>query len=253
MQSKRFALFITARLGSKRLPNKHLIDLGGIYPVEILIRRLKKLNLPIVLTTGNEEINYGFKDLCKQQKIELFFGDATNIPKRHLEAARELNYDFIFSIDGDDILTAPEGVQAILNKIGNEDFSNSFYHTDGFPFGVNSGGYSRTFLENALKNFSGSSLETGWGRIFPKDSFIPIVCSSKNAEYWRLSLDYDEDLSVFKTIWNHFRENLIDAGTEEILEYFDKNEVWKLNRHIVDKYWENFYSERNKEIQKEEK
>lgn len=72
MQSKRFALFITARLGSKRLPNKHMIDLGNIRPIEILIRRLKILNLPIVLTTGNEEINYSFKDLCKKEGIELF-------------------------------------------------------------------------------------------------------------------------------------------------------------------------------------
>ncbi|MEA9356622.1 hypothetical protein SHI21_10420 [Bacteriovorax sp. PP10] len=253
MPSKRFALFITARLGSKRLPNKHLLDLGEIRPIEILIRRLKKLNLPIVLTTGNEEINYGFKDLCKKEGIELFFGDATNIPKRHLEAARELNYDFIFSIDGDDILTAPEGVKAILNKIENADYSNGFYHTDGYPFGVNSGGYSRIFLENALKEFTGNSLETGWGRIFPKNSFVAVSCPSKNAENWRLSLDYNEDLIVFKSIWDHFQNSLFEASTDEILEYFFKNELWKLNGHIIEKYWENFHAERNKEIKKETK
>lgn len=247
MQSNRFALFITARLGSKRLPNKHLIDLGGIRPIELLIRRLKKNNLPIVLTTGNEEINYGFKNLCEKEGVELFFGDATNIPKRHLEAARELNYDFIFSIDGDDILTAPEGVMAILNKIEKGDYSNHFFHTEGYPFGVNSGGYSRVFLENALKSFSGDSLETGWGRIFPKENFVGISCPSKNADNWRLSLDYDEDLAVFKNIWNHFKDSLITMSTDEILEYFEKNEIWKLNGHVIEKYWENFNKEKEKE------
>lgn len=251
MPSNRFALFITARLGSKRLPNKHMIDMGGIRPIEILVRRLKTLNLPIVLTTGNEEINFGFKDLCKKEGIELFFGDATNIPKRHLEAARELNYDFIFSIDGDDILTAPEGVSAILEKIKNSDYTKGFYNTANYPFGVNSGGYSKVFLENALKSFTGDSLETGWGRIFPKDSFISVPCPSNNAKNWRLSLDYDEDLAVFKNIWDHFKGSLITTSTEEILEYFDKNEVWKLNGHIIEKYWENFYAEKKKEIQKE--
>lgn len=249
MPSKSFALFITARLGSKRLPNKHMIDLGEIRPIEILIRRLKTLNLPIVLTTGNEEINYSFKDLCKKEGIELFFGDATNIPKRHLEAANELNYDFIFSIDGDDILTAPEGVKAILNKIETSDYSSGFYHTDGYPFGVNSGGYSRAFLASALKSFNGNSLETGWGRIFPKDSFIAVPCLSKNADNWRLSLDYDEDLAVFKNIWNHFKDSLISTSTADILEYFSRNEVWKINEHVIKKYWENFNTEKNKEIQ----
>lgn len=253
MQSKRFALFITARLGSKRLPNKHMIDLGGIRPIEILIKRLKSVNLPIVLTTGDEEINYGFKDLCAKEEIELFFGNATNIPLRHLEAAKALNYDFIFSIDGDDILTAPEGVLSILEKIKTEDFSNAFYHTDGFPFGVNSGGYSKIFLENALKNFSGNSLETGWGRIFPKDSFIAVPCESQNAENWRLSLDYNEDLEVFRNIWTHFGPSLINTSTKDILNYFSQADVWKLNSSIITKYWENFNSEKTKEIEKEVK
>lgn len=253
MSSKRFALFITARLGSKRLPNKHLIDMGGIRPIEILIRRLKTLNLPIVVTTGNEEINHGFKDLCKKEEVELFFGDVSNIPKRHLEASRELNYDFIFSIDGDDILTAPEGVKAILDKITKQDFSNGFFYTDGYPFGVNSGGYSKVFLENALKNFKGDSLETGWGRIFPKDSFIAVPCESANSDKWRLSLDYNEDFAAFKSIWDHFGEKLISTSTKDILAYFDKNEVWKLNSQVIEKYWENFNSEKNKEIEKEVK
>lgn len=251
MHSNRIALFITARLGSKRLPNKHMIDMGGIRPIELLIRRLKKLNLPIVLTTGNEEINYEFRGLCEKEEIELFFGDAKNIPLRHLEAAQKLNYDFIFSIDGDDILTALEGVESLLNKIQKESDLNRFFHTDGYPFGMNSGGYSRAFLENALSTFKGDSLETGWGRIFPKESFVAVACTSQNEVSWRLSLDYDEDLEVFKNIWNHFKGSLINASTDEILNYFSKNEVWKLNHHIIEKYWNNFHTEKDKEIQNE--
>ncbi|MBC7428146.1 MAG: hypothetical protein H7336_06015 [Bacteriovorax sp.] len=251
MHSNRFALFITARLGSKRLPNKHIIDMGGVRPIELLIRRLKILGLPIVVTTGDEPINYGFKEICKNEEVQLFFGEAENIPLRHLQAAKELNYDFIFAIDGDDLLTAPEGVMAIVKKIQNEDFSKSFYNTSGFPFGMNSSGYSKTFLETAINNFKGENLETGWGRIFSKESVVVIPCESKNADNWRLSLDYDEDFAVFKNIWMHFKSDLITASSKEVLEYFDKNEVYKLNQTVIEKYWENFQSERSKEIQKE--
>lgn len=253
MPSSRFAIFITARLGSKRLPNKHVIDFGGIRPIEILIRRLKKLALPIVVTTGDEEINYGFKEICKKEGVELFFGNSNNIPLRHLEAARNLNYDFVFSIDGDDVLTAPEGIESIFKKVQSGNFSSGYYHTEGYPFGMNSGGYSRLFLENALRSFSGESLETGWGRIFPQECFIEVPCMSRNEKNWRLSLDYDEDLEVFKNIWDHFNLKLIDASTEEILDYFSRGEVWKLNEHIIAKYWENFHAEKNKEMQKENK
>jgi spore coat polysaccharide biosynthesis protein SpsF (cytidylyltransferase family) len=248
MQFNRTAIFITARLGSKRLPDKHIIDMGGIKPIEILIRRLKKIQLPIVLTTGDEEINQGFKEICKKEDIEIFFGHMTNIPLRHLQAAKELNYDFILSIDGDDILTAPEGIEKLLNNLTE---SPGYFHTEGYPFGMNSGGYSRKFLEESLTNHRYESLETGWGRIFPKDSFIPVFCVSKNADNWRLSLDYKEDFLAFKKIWDHFQNNLIITSTEEILDYFSKQEVWKLNASVIENYWANFKSEKEKEIDKE--
>lgn len=251
MQSNKIALFITARLGSTRLPSKHIIDMGGIRPIELLIRRLRKLNLPIVLTTSDEEINQGFKVICEKEQIELFFGDAKNIPLRHLQAAKKLKYDFIFSIDGDDVLTAPEGVEALLKKIETEDFTKSFYNTSGFPFGMNSSGYATIYLENALNKFKGDSLETGWGRIFSKESAAIISCESLNAENWRLSLDYNEDMDVFKNIWMHFKEELVNKSTNEILEYFSTNQVWKLNERVIEKYWENFQSEKSKEIEKE--
>jgi len=251
MSSSKIALFITARLGSKRLPNKHIIDMGGIRPIELLIRRLKKLGFPIVLTTGNEEINKGFIDIASKEGVELFFGNVNNIPLRHLEAANKLNYDFIFSIDGDDLLTAPEGILAIYNKIKHTPFTDGYFYSDGFPFGMNAGGYSKNFLEKAVKSFSGESLETGWGRIFSKDSFVPVTCISTNASNWRLSLDYDEDLEVFTKIWKHFGSSLIDASSEEILKYFADQKIWEFNAHIIEKYWQNFNAEKSQEMARE--
>jgi spore coat polysaccharide biosynthesis protein SpsF (cytidylyltransferase family) len=248
MLSNKVALFITARLGSQRLPNKHIIDINGIKPISILIRRLKKLNIPIVLTTGSEDINLAFEELCKEEGIQIFFGSPSNIPLRHLEAAEKLNYDFILSIDGDDILTAPEGVLQILEKIQSGADPDNFFYTSGYPFGMNASGYSLPFLKESLSTFSGEKLETGWGRIFPKTNYIQIECHSQNAENWRLSLDYIEDLEVFQNIWNHFKHLLTDIETSVILDYFSKNEVWKLNEHIILKYWENFNTEKSKEI-----
>lgn len=252
MLYNRIAIFITARLGSKRLPNKHIIDMDGIIPIEILIRRLKKIGFPIVITTGDEEINRKFIDIAQKEDVELYFGSVNNIPLRHLEAATKFNVDFIFSIDGDDILTAPEGVKAISEEIKtHSSFPDCYFYSTGFPFGMNSGGYSREFLEKSLKTFAGNSLETGWGRIFSKESFYPVPCLSKNADDWRLSLDYIEDLEVFKDIWSHFGLSLIEASSEDILTYFEENEVWKLNSNVIAKYWENFNTEKKLEILKE--
>lgn len=248
MLSKKFGILITARMGSSRLPDKHVLDLGGITPISLLIRRLKKCNYPIIISTGAKEENSFFEKIAEQENVEVFFGSSKNIPLRHLQTCEAFNLDFALSVDGDDILTAPEAVEKVANRyleLG-DDLKN--YHTKGYPFGMNCGGYSKQYLFNALAGRSKSApLETGWGRIFPKDSFEEILCSSKNSEKWRLSLDYREDFEMFSGLWNLHKENLLAMSTEEILNSFEKDKFYEINEIVVERYWENF----NLEMQRE--
>ena len=53
------------------------------------------------------------------------------------------NYDFVISIDGDDIFCAPEGIKKIYKKMIT---SSKYVKTDGYPFGMNSMGLSKKFI-----------------------------------------------------------------------------------------------------------
>ena len=115
---------IIARLGSTRLPNKHIIDINGNPIIFYLINRIKnqflyELNqscLDIFILTGNEKENKVLGDIANNCGISIFYGDPNNIPNRLLQAVNEYNFDYIISIDGDDVLCAPEGIRKVFEK-----------------------------------------------------------------------------------------------------------------------------------------
>ena len=242
--NKKIGILITARMGSSRLPQKHILDMGGVSPIVVLIRRLKQSGFPIVIATGNKEENVDFLKIAEEEGVEVYFGSPKNIPLRHLQACRSFAFDFAISVDGDDILTSPEAVGMIVNRYLMFGDESKYYHTSGLPFGINCGGYSQFYLDKVLKNLEKDVvLETGWGRIFSKESFENILVESKNAENWRLSLDYEEDFEVFKALWLLHKEKLIEMTTAEILKSFEENQFYKINENVVTLYWENFNSE----------
>lgn len=247
MHSDKIGILITARLGSSRLPDKHIQNLGGITPIALLIRRLKQCGYPIVISTSIEDANKHFSQVANEEGVKVFFGSPSNIPLRHLQTCEAFDFDFALSVDGDDVLTAPEAINVVAeNFLNSLDFTKYFY-TKGYPFGMNCGGYSKSYLTTVLKNHESSTLETGWGRIFPKESYFEINVRSKNYDNWRLSLDYPEDFEMFKAIWNLIGVHIFTMPTSEILKKFEEKEIFKINQSVIEKYWSNFNTEMHRE------
>src|SRR5688572_18420805 len=161
------AIFVTARLGSSRLPRKHLLPAGERVMVEVLIDRIRHAfgrDLLLVIATSDEQENREFERFAAKG-VTVFYGSLNNIPLRHLEAARALDVAHIVSVDGDDVLCSPAAMTAIRDALA----SGSRYATTvGLPLGMNSFGYSTEFLEEAMRGWADKILETGWGRVFEK-------------------------------------------------------------------------------------
>jgi len=244
------AIFITARLGSSRLPQKHIQSVGeGLTCLELLISRMETTGLPVVLVTSDEAMNKPFEKLSAKMGIEIFYGSVNNIPKRHVDAAKKFEVDFIFGIDGDDIFCAPEGVNKISSKLDSEEIGpDNFICIKGYPFGMNPISYSSKFLEKSLSRVTEGQLETGWGRIFPPDKIVNLEIKSRNEDNWRLTLDYEEDLEVFRAVVREIGiERILTSSSTEILDVFSSKSIWKLNESMIEGYWENFNSQVDKE------
>ncbi len=249
----RGAIGIIARMGSQRLPNKHLIQIDEKPIISYLIKRLynefkseiKNNDLKLFILTGSEELNYSLSLLTEQIGVDIFFGHNNNIPKRMLEFLESKDQDFIISIDGDDILCAPEGVRSIYKSLLE---SSQYCKTINYPFGMNSTGYSKSFLHKSLKKIDSiKNLETGWGWIFDEKKCDIVDSKMKEHKDLRFTLDYVEDLSFFKKIITSSL-NIYKSSTNEIIEFVLEQKLFLENKNRNEEYWNNFNHEQNLEI-----
>ena len=100
----KIAIFLAARSGSKRLPNKHFLEINSnLRIIDLCILRLKKTKLvnKIFLCTTKKKEDDKFKDVCKLHKIELFRGSTNNVAKRIIDCAKENSIKTIVRITAD--------------------------------------------------------------------------------------------------------------------------------------------------------
>lgn len=252
-------ILFTARLGSNRLPKKHLITANGKSFIEWLILRfqhefrseIENNLIKLVIATSEEPENVEFAETLAAYDVAVFYGAVSNIPKRHLACADFFHFDRIISIDGDDILCSTLAARTIYQEFANNNQSN-IIETIGLPLGMNASGYQVSYLRACLNNYKQEKIETGWGRIFinPKKKIIPC---GKHSIYdkLRLTLDYKDDMLFFSNVITFLKDKIIDIGDEQLIDLIKKNNFDKINNHLFDVYWDNFNSLKEEEQRNE--
>ena len=97
----KIAVFLAARSGSKRLPNKHFIKINSnIRFIDLCILRLKKAKLvnKIFLCTTKKKKDNVFKNVCNLHDTKLFRGSTNNAAKRIIDCAKKNSIKTIIRI-----------------------------------------------------------------------------------------------------------------------------------------------------------
>ncbi|RZU47273.1 spore coat polysaccharide biosynthesis protein SpsF (cytidylyltransferase family) [Fluviicoccus keumensis] len=245
------AILVTARLGSSRLPRKHLIRVGELSFLSCLLRRLLAIRwpdgqvVPVVIVTSDEPENRDFEQFVCEH-VSVFYGSLHNIPLRHAQAAEALGLDGIIAVDGDDILCSPEAVRAVGLALRE---GRELVRTQGLPFGMNAMGYSGRLIRACAPADPDGMCETGWGSIFPADAWHDIALDvGVPADECRLTLDYPEDSRFFTEIISRLQaEGSLDTATDRhIVERVKADGLTRLNQSVHERYWENFHQEKAK-------
>lgn len=253
----RIGIFITARMGSTRLCNKHLRVMNDAPAISWLMTRIMREfsseissdSIGVWITTGNAASNAEFNSIALAAGASVFNGDDNNVPLRHLQAAEVLKFDAILSVDGDDIFCAPEAMRAVYEALLS---GASVAKTKGLPLGMNAWGYDTKTLRDALTRSSIDILETGWGRIFDDIPSLDKYFTCKGAEEIRATLDYQEDLIFFDQCMRNIPDWEEMPSNQFVERILDLN-LHQLNCHLSNAYWENFNMNISKEkVQTEE-
>lgn len=207
------SIFLTTRYSSTRLPGKSLLKINGQTVTDILIERLKKTGLPIIICCPDtiDDVLH-MKPIAEKHSIGFFAGEPTNIIKRHYDCAIENNVDTIVNVDGDDILTCPEVINAVNYELSSHPQAN-VVKTAWLPLGLNILGYRAKILKDIDYNS-----DTNWGAQI-KNTYTSTLRFDYDTPYF-LSMDYIEDFEVVKNVLENCKRNLLVGG---ICDYFKKH------------------------------
>ena len=208
------AIFLAARCGSKRLPNKHFLKINSkLKVIDLCILRLKKAKLvkKIFLCTTREISDLKFKKVCKEHNINLFRGNKHNVLKRFIDCAKENNIKTIVRITADcpiiDAKIIDECIKLHFKK--NSDFTSNILKPS-FPDGLD---VEIIELNALLKSQKVSK------NIYNNEHVTPFIRNSKifkkynlknNINYAsrRWTLDYLDDYFFLKKVIKHFSSNI---------------------------------------------
>lgn len=262
-------ILITARLGSSRLPEKHLRPINGRPGLHYLAERIRAAfreecadgRVELVIATSTAAENRAFREVVPSARV--FFGDSNHIPRRHLQAAWTYGLDAIVSVDGDDLLCSPDAMRAVYDGLVN---GAGRVSTSGLPLGMNAWGYSTDVLAAALEGNTDTQCDTGWGRVFGDAADEHVVAfdvsppaaeksaraagETQTAETpeLRLTLDYEEDLAFFRALIERLGTEVYTATDEDIVRLIHDENLHAINAAVVDAYWASFHAEKAEQV-----
>ena len=208
------AIFLAARSGSKRLPNKHFLKINSnLRVIDLCILRLKKTRLvnKIFLCTTKKKEDDKFKDVCKLHKIKLFRGSTNNVAKRIIDCAKKNTIKTIIRITADcpiiDAKLIDDCIKLHLNK--KSDYTSNTLKLS-FPDGLDVEAINLDKLIMSQK-ISKSKYNKEHVTSFIKNSksFKKYNCKNiKNYSNRRWTLDNLKDYFFLKKVVKHFSKNI---------------------------------------------
>jgi spore coat polysaccharide biosynthesis protein SpsF len=224
---KRVAI-IQARMASKRLPGKVLMDVSGRPMLAQQVHRLKRCTAidEIVIATTVEPVDSPIVDLARQESVAWYRGSAQDVLGRFVAAARQVQADVIVRITADCPLIDPHIVDAVVNDLVDHT-SNCDYASNVLPRTYPRGLDVEAFFWDALMRIdrlAQSEAAREHVTIVPRserpDLFLcRCITDEQDNSDLRWTVDTDVDLQLVRELYRS-----LDIGTRpvpypEILEH----------------------------------
>lgn len=219
----RIGLFITARLKSTRLKGKILLDLAGRCVLGHIIERAKQVEgvEDVVVCTSTVAQDRPILDICSQHGCLYFNGSPLDVLNRLLSAATFFACDYLLLITADNPLFSFEYAQRLVNEVRrNPDVD--YLHIDGLPIGMDPYIIRRKAFE-VIADIKDDSDTEFWPKYLKDQSVFEhrsIKADSEHTRDYRLTLDYEQDFTLFAKIYKECYEGK-PITTSTVIEYLD--------------------------------
>jgi spore coat polysaccharide biosynthesis protein SpsF len=240
-------IFIQARLGSTRLPNKALKKICGKTILELIVERIKNIKKikKIVLVTGTLEKNKLLVDEGKKIGLEVYCGSEENVLDRFYNASQKYPSNNIIRILTDCPLIDFNVVNNAIDIFENGNYDIlSIARKRTFPHGLDFEIFKKYGLEKIWKEkikefknekeFSSSFINPIKDMLERNDFVNYDLINKKNVSNIRLTIDYQEDFELVAKIYQELYPFNKKFGLKEILQLLEqKPELLNINRKYL--------------------
>jgi spore coat polysaccharide biosynthesis protein SpsF len=213
----RIGALIPIRLDSTRLPNKALLDVAGAPALERLVAQVLacghvgRENV-IICTTARPQDN-PLSEAVLRCGVQLFRGSTDDLIDRLYHAAHAAALDVVLEVDGDDICAEPTYMAACIDAVCSGAAEVALCG-DGLPLGMGSKAFRADCLARIFACYVPGRNDTGFGYYLTRSKLfrvlaLPPRCAEHVMPELRLTLDYPEDLELFRAVFTA----LSQAGT----------------------------------------
>jgi len=221
---KNVGLIITARVGSKRLPQKVLRKINGRRTIDILIDHCLPSDdaYAVVLAIPDLQEDDILEEIGNERGLIVYRGENKSPLHRIHEAAILYEFDTVIRITSDDILIDQSLLrnQLKFHINGGHDYTYIGRCPEGIAGEVINVDALRRVVEkvgNKNIEFPGYHFKT---RDFYWKEFYPPSPGKEYQFSFRLTMDYEEDLILLKVIHSCLREPF---GTLDIINFLKQN------------------------------
>ena len=234
-----YVITITVRMKSERLKNKALIKIRGKSYLERMIERLKTTIKPsqIVLCTSKLKEDQILVDIAERNHIKYYRGHPDDVMVRIYNGAKKYNADVLVGTTGDNLFQ-----DSFIDKMIDffEKNNADFVYCNDLPIGIPAYLARMTTFKEAIDSKDEIDTERWLGYLNQPAVYKVFEYKVSNPLYnhpdWRLTLDYPEDLEVFKMIYNElYREGKILLIEEIMALLNNKGEIMEINRDNLQK------------------
>jgi len=234
VSSPRVVAIVQVRLGSTRLPNKVLAELGGQPALRLLLNRLGRARLvdEIVVATTINFRDGKLEELVQSWGYQVVRGSEQDVLSRYVLGVRRAHADVVVRITGDCPFVDPTLVDQVVSDFlgsGAEYGATSGEFPDGFDIQVTTRERLLQAQERATDRFDREHVMPWIIRTASTTSIVP--CHGDYSDQ-RVTLDEPEDLIVLRNVVDYFGRD--DFCLEEVTALMDaRPDLFEANRHLV--------------------
>ena len=234
----KIVFLITARLKSKRLPKKIILEVNGKPLISHMIDRVKQSKFldEIVICTSTNEEDSPLVDIALDNEVLCYRGSEEDVLERLSDAATEYSFDYVSCITADCPLIESSIIDRIIKMYlkKDADLITSF----GMPYGQCPYGIKPSSLKKVCEIKEETETEV-WVNYFIQSGLFKIhqldIDENLTCPDLKTTLDYPEDFNFIKKIFETLYEDKKYFSLIDIIDLVRKNpNLLSINKHRIE-------------------